>query len=145
MYELDIVPMRDKAGVIIKGFDGPQRTFDGTVKSLYDFYAREGKVFVPSNATDKFYVGQRYKHKVFTGEMPEYKDGKMISTSPMHGFVNTEYKGERLHVQNYSDWDFAYNISRWKDAHFLIFFDLVEKELLTRMQERDRFVSFMRH
>ena len=162
MHDFDIAPMRDKAGVLIRGSNG-SKVFQGMKNALSDFYSERGMYFAPDTVSVGGHVGElgfdpsrkRYKHRVYS-DMPKTRSRRVkvdgiwverqdiVGRPPFHGFLNVEYLGKEMHLgEIVLEWDFPQGRAQWTDEHFGLYFDLVNKNPQVRRQERNDFVNYV--
>ena len=163
MAELDAIRIKEKAGILIRGYDEAGVVYDNINRVLYDFYAKNGKVFVPSNEK----VGDiivpvkfdpsvaRYSHKVYTGEMPQMDCEQSVKEdtldyivtqgrAPLHGFINMEYFGPKTFPgERLGNEDFPVGRSLVRRQDFAVYFDLISGESRERLNERELFFLFL--
>jgi len=165
MHDFDIVSMRDRAGAVVRGYDNPSAVYDNIIQALFDFYESEGRVFVPQHVRTSGGVEsadfhpriKRYKHKVYTGELPASRTESWrlpnrtivqrrfpTGEAPLHGFINSEYLGNEIHLGGVVlEWDFPQGRSVYHSENFSLYFDLINKDLSVRKEERDKFVRYI--
>ena len=161
MSGIEIVPMREKAGALVRGFDGPANLFDQVIDALSEFYGNNDLVLVQTSDSHslKFEPGERYEHRVYgwpeiDGRPVESRDGRQVlrggeinyvfprSKTPFHGYLNQQYLGKELHLGKYvPEWDFPHAVSSWESDHFALYWDIMTKFQPERRTEMMEFVK----
>jgi hypothetical protein len=162
MYNFDIVPMRNKAGALIRG-DNATSVFDEMKIALSDFYSELDMFFAAETISHKGHAAevafdstrQRYKHKIYS-DMPNVRESTQkvgnvtidrkfpVGNPPLHGFLNVEYMGKEMHLgEIVLEWDFPQGRSSWTDENFGLYFDLVNKDVSVRKKECAQFIEYL--